>query len=230
MSMMDRYKRPIFSDNPDDFKNKMLELAEDYIISHDLQEEEVRKNNMLFSGIINHIYINLFSKFYLNYADVNILRTIWETYVQLCYLYNKFPSILEYSILTGINTDTMNKWKNSNTRYKLYYDKDGRLIDNISIWQANHKGEHYTSELSTAHSDLHKRMVRECELALRRGASESNKIGSIFLLKALYGYTEIAPIQIDTAKQTALTAAELPKLGNNSGLLSDNSGDNTELE
>lgn len=223
-AMWKRYFKPAFSDNPEDFRNKIIELAEDYIISNNLDENEIKKNNTYFTGIIKHIYINLFNKIYFNYADVNILDTIWNTYTNLAYIYNKYPSILEFSILTGINYDTIKSWSNNGTRIVFYIDSDsGMIIDNITQFKYLYPERNYSVLPSTAHFTFYKKMLKECENSLRRGAGESNKIGSIFLLKSLYGYTEIAPIQIETAKNTALTAADLPQLGNNSGLLSDNS-------
>lgn len=219
-----RFLKPKFSDNPEEWRNRMLELAEDYIISNNLDENEIRKNNTFFSGIIHHIESNLFNKVYLNYGNVNILDAILETYIDLCNLYNKYPSILEFTILTGITDNTINQWKNGNTRYYIYYIKENNyIIDNISLFKSNYPDVEYYKELSTEHTLFYKKLLRYCESSLRRGAGEGNKIGSIFLLKSLYGYTEIAPIQIETAKNTALTAADLPQLGNNSGLLSDNS-------
>lgn len=219
-----RFLKPKFSDSPEEWKNEMLELAEDYIISNSLDENEIRKNNTFFSGIIHHIKENLFSKFYLNYGNVDILCSIWNTYISLCNLYNKYPSMLEFSILTCISHNTLNIWKNSSSRVYIYYIKENDyIIDNISLFINQYPDVEYYKVPSTAHIDFYKNALKECENALRRGAFEGNKIGSIFGLKSLYGYTEIAPIQIETAKNTALTAADLPQLGNNSSLLSDNS-------
>lgn len=219
-----RFLKPKFSDNPEEWKTKMLELAEDYIISNNLDENEIRKNNTFFSGIIHHIYCNLFKPFYFNYGDCKLLEYIWDTYISLCNIYNKYPTMLEFSLLTNISLNTFNVWKNSSTRVYIYYIKENDyIIDNISWFINQFPDVEYYKVPSTGHCDLYKKMVQNCENTLRRGAGEGNKIGSIFLLKSLYGYTEIAPIQIETAKNTALTAADLPQLGNNSSLLSDNS-------
>ena len=59
--------------------------------------------------------------------------------------------------------------------------------------------------------DAVKDWEKECEMALRRGTAENNKIGSMFILKAKYGYRETAPVPAPETLQV-LPTSELPKL------------------
>lgn len=146
------------------YTNKIYELVDEYI--NTLEAPETMKGSNLFNGIIKYIYINLFKIQPLDNADIESIDNIWGIYTSLCYKYNKRPTILNFSLMVGINPDTINSWKN---------------------------GE-YRGGLGSPHSETVKKWLAECESALFDGAIEQNSIGCIFALKANYGYTETAPI------------------------------------
>ena len=84
--------------------------------------------------------------------------------------------------MTGINDDTFNSWRTGEVR------------------------------ASSGHSAAVKRWKKECELALADRTSEQNSVGSMFLLKSCYGYSEQQTVNI--VDQTGLpkeSRAEIAK-------------------
>lgn len=203
------------------YKHKILELADEYV--QDLPNpEDINGNNTLFNGLIKFIYNNYFKFNPIDYADIEYIDSIWDIYTGLCYKYNKYPTIIEFCLMINISRDTVNSWKNGDTREYKYYTTDGRVIPNLQAWRNAHPNEEYRRELSGNHSSTVKKWLSECENNLFRGAAEGNKVGCIFALKANYGYTETAPVPCINTHQQALTAAELPKFNQNTGILEDN--------
>ena len=48
-----------------------------------------------------------------NRYDIDIVNSVCDIYVNYCYLYDKEISIMGFSKLTGIDTDTINSWGNN---------------------------------------------------------------------------------------------------------------------
>lgn len=202
------------------YSNEILRLADEYI--DQLEEPEQIYNTNIFNGMIKYIYINYFKNKTIDYDDIEYIDSVWDIYTLLCYKYNKGPTIIEFSMLININRDTFNTWKNGTTRQYIYYDLNGDRIKDINAYRGKYNNAEYRRELSTRHSDTVKKWLAECENWLYRGATEQNKIGCIFALKANYGYVETAPVPTVNTTQ-ALSAAELPKLGGNGAqLIADN--------
>lgn len=192
--------------------------ADEYIAGLDDKQLELltSQNKGVFVGMLKYIY-NIYIKHNLkNYNNIALLDSIWDIYTSLCYKYNKRPTILNYCILTGIRQDTIWDWKRGYTRCKVYYDKDGNVIDDPAVWKLTHKGEVCREEPSTIYCETVKKWFTDCEAALYDGATEQNSIGCIFALKANYGYTETAPVPTTNQNQHVLSSSELPKLSDNS--------------
>ena len=153
------------------------------------------KDKAIFKGLLKNIYKNVFKitdkdikynnkNSRLNYNDVDLLNNIWDIYVDICYKYKQAPTILNFSLMTGIDTDTFNSWKNE--EYKAGGD-----------------------EASSARSVSVKKWLKECESNLYDLAMTGNP-GPMFLLKANFGYTE-APqqVQIIGGQQPEQIAADI---------------------
>ena len=169
------------------YTDRIFELADDYIATLRDDEELYKQNSNQFTGMIKYINRNIhFDRSIL--ADINILNTIWELYTELVYKYNQKPTIEEYSILIGISRDTMYSWLNGECR-----------------------GSDICEKLGTSRSDTVKKWQEECKLGRYKGAASGN-VGMIFLCKAVDGMVETAPVQVQV-RTSALSAAELPKLG-----------------
>lgn len=195
------------------YMSKIHEIADGYI--YNLAEGDTKtaqaaresaiKKTLIFKGMLKDIYNNIFKitdrdKKYNNktcnvdYGDIDTLNDIWDIYTGLCYKYCQNPTMLNFSLMTGISVDTFNEWERENSRGYIYYDLDGNRIKNVPVWKMNHQGQEYRREVSSSHSDSVKRWVKECEAAAFDVAMSGNP-GGMFILKANYGYTE-APRQI----------------------------------
>ena len=172
------------------YESRIHELADEYINNLD-DPESINNNPSLFTGMIKHIYKNLFkprrndkvlynSNSVLDTGDIELLDNIWNIYTELCYRYNKRPTLLNFSLLVGIGNDVFNSWI---------------------------RGEYRAGEngASSPHCQTAKKWKAECESSLVDGATERNSVGCIFALKANYGYTE-------TPQQIVIAGANAPAL------------------
>ena len=157
------------------YEDKIHEYADEYINTLD-DPESINNNPSLFTGMIKYIYKHLFkpkrndkvlynSNSVLDTGDIELLDNIWNIYTELCYRYNKRPTLLNFSLLVGISNDTFTTWE-----------------------QGEYRGG--SDGAGSAHSRTVKKWRKECESSLVDGATERNSIGCIFALKANYGYTE----------------------------------------
>ena len=157
------------------YETKIHYFADEYI--NNLSDpESINNNPSLFTGMIKYIYKYLFkpgkkdkvkynANTVLDTGDIDLLNNIWDVYTDLCYKYNKRPTILNFSLLIGVSSDTIDTWR---------------------------RGEYRTGDngASSVYSDSVKKWLKECESSLIDGATERNSVGCIFALKANYGYTE----------------------------------------
>lgn len=135
-----------------------------------------QRNN---TAVDNNIIPSNFNAY--NYDTVN---DVVDYYIYLCQVYNKEISIIGFSNLTGIDTDTINDWGNNSTR------------------------------LSTSSCAIYKKLIamREESLSNKLADGKQNPVGVIAMLNRHYGWA--SPYTTDSRKQqVALTAADLPKLG-----------------
>ena len=169
------------------YETKIHLYADEYINTLD-DPESINNNPSLFTGMIKYIYKHLFKNNPVNNDDITLLDNIFDVYTELCYRYNKRPTLLNFSLLVGISNDTFNAWKN---------------------------GEYRAGEggASSAHSLTVKKWLKECESSLVDGATERNSVGCIFALKANYGYTETPQrIEITGANAPALSQEDIRQI------------------
>ena len=127
-----------------------------------------------------------------NMYDYDIIYNILEYYIYICNQYNKEVSIMGFSKLTKINTDTINEWGNCNNK------------------------------LSSKSFVIYKKLTQEREesLANKLADGKQNPVGVIAMLNRHYGWA--SPYTSDSNRQKqSLTAAELPQLGQNNPVLID---------
>ena len=169
------------------YEAKIHYFADEYI--NNLSDPDgINNNPSLFTGMIKYIYKRLFKNNPVNNDDISVLDNIFDIYTELCYRYNKRPTLLNFSLLVGISNDTFNAWKN---------------------------GEYRAGEggASSAHSLTVKKWLKECESSLVDGATERNSVGCIFALKANYGYTETPQrIEITGANTPALSQEDIRQI------------------
>ena len=180
------------------YESRIHELADEYINTLS-DPESINNNPSLFTGMIKYIYKYLFkpkrndkvlynSNSILDTGDIELLDNIWNIYTELCYRYNKRPTLLNFSLLVGIGNDVFNSWI---------------------------RGEYRAGEngASSPHCRTAKKWKAECESSLVDGATERNSVGCIFALKANYGYTETPQrIEIAGANTPALSQEDIRQI------------------
>ena len=180
------------------YESRIHELADEYINTLS-DPESINNNPSLFTGMIKYIYKYLFkpkrndkvlynSNSVLDTGDIELLDNIWNIYTELCYRYNKRPTLLNFSLLVGIGNDVFNSWI---------------------------RGEYRAGEngASSPHCRTAKKWKAECESSLVDGATERNSVGCIFALKANYGYTETPQrIEITGANTPALSQEDIRQI------------------
>lgn len=170
------------------YETKIHEWAGDYIDSLN-SPDDIYNNPSLFTGMLKHIYKHLFkpgkndkvlsnTNSKLDLSNIELLDNIWGIYTELCYKYGKRPTILNFSLMIGVDNSTIDTWR---------------------------KGEYRSGGdgANSARSATVKKWLKECESSLVDGATEKNSIGCIFALKANYGYSEGAQRVEITQGQTA---------------------------
>ena len=180
------------------YEDKIKYYADEYINTLD-DPDSINNNPSLFTGMIKYIYKYLFkpgkrdkvkynSNTVLDTGNIDLLNNIWDIYTELCYKYNKRPTILNFSLLIGVSSDTIDTWRRGEYRA----GSDGT---------------------SSIYSDSVKKWLKECESSLVDGATERNSVGCIFALKANYGYTETPQrIEITGPQAPALSQDEIHQI------------------
>ena len=181
------------------YEDKIKYYADEYI--NDIKGGEDSINNIpsMFSGMIKYIYKHLFkpgkrdkvlsnSNSNLDLGDIDLLDNIWGIYTELCYKYSKRPTILNFSLMIGVDNTTIDSWRRGEYR-------------------AGDEGA------SSTRSQTVKKWLKECESSLVDGATERNSVGCIFALKANYGYTETPQrIEITGANTPALSQEDIRQI------------------
>lgn len=189
------------------YKNNIYALVDDVKqepLYQGLTDRELKQDKSFFSALVQYIYNNYIGDLLGNkdratktvYPDIDILNDLFNIYIDLVikYKWNNRPTILEFSILTGINRDTYYKWLNGN------FDNEVSCKDN-----RKHITSRYTNTVQ--------KWNIICESALVDGSGDTIK--ELFLLKSKYGYREQDDRQITINLNTKplVSADELPKLG-----------------
>ena len=111
-------------------------------------------------------YLSLQISQYVNMEDIKQLKDIFIQYCYICTKYSILPSAKMYCILIGLDFTTYNNWR-----------------------QGINVSSDYTLLANTIHNT--------CMSLLENRMNNSDKtlVNLMFILKAVYGYTETAPIQ-----------------------------------
>ena len=140
-------------------------------------------NNILKSrNILNINNNNISSNF--NMYNYELVNNVLDYYIYLCQIYNKEISIMGFSNLTGIDSETINVWGND------------------------------SSKLSSLSFGIYKKLsqMREESLSNKLVDGKQNPVGTIAVLNRQFGWA--SPYTSDANRQKqSLTASELPKLG-----------------
>lgn len=118
-----------------------------------------------------------------NAYNYELINKICDYYIYLCMMYDKEVSAVGFSLLTGINQDTLIAWK------------DGE------------------NKLSTTCSEISRKIsqFREESLSAKLATAKRNPVGILAILNRHYGWN-LPGVSREQSNKQALTAAELPQL------------------
>ena len=190
------------------YQNNIYALVDDvkqeprYIKKSD---EELKQDKSFFPILVNYIYNNYIGDLLDNkhckpqrYEDIKAIDYLFNIYIDLVYLYkwNNKPSIVEFSILTGINKDTFYNWVNG---------VNNNSNNNIASSDTGKESKYLTRE----RSDIVRKWINICESAL---LDSNDTIKDIFILKAKYNYKENNDVQITVNHKQVISSDDLPAL------------------
>lgn len=197
---------------PDNYKiyeNNIYSYIDEFIEGNyaGQTETELKENRSFFPSLIQYLYNNYLGDALGNtlelklkgvkpvYNDIKLLDELFNIYVFLVYKYksNNRPSILEYSILTGINRNTIHSWLNGE-------------LDNYILQSASDDRRKY---ITSEYSSTVQKWQSICEQSLIDG---KDTIKELFLLKCKYGYQEKNDINIVVEHKSIISAENLPDL------------------
>lgn len=111
----------------DIYTDQIYQLVDEFINQELATDPDILNNYGLFPRLIQYVYSNYIKSLLNNglvtnknkYPDINLLDHLFNIYIDLVYKYklNKRPSLIEFSIYTGINKNTFYDWINGNDRY-----------------------------------------------------------------------------------------------------------------
>lgn len=119
-----------------------------------------------------------------NAYNYEIVNSVCDIYIDLCFVNDKEVSIIGFSNLTGIDTDTINEWGNESVR------------------------------LSSTSTVVYKKLrdFREESLSNKLVTGRQNPVGVLGVLNRHYAWN-MPGVREDKSSKRVLTATELPKLG-----------------
>ena len=185
------------------YKEEVLAIADEYTAETfpDCEEDEIKmlmRRSQPFKGMLKYINNRLFKlkdgdikynnkNSNIDYSDIDYINRLWDICTSLCYRYLQNPTLLNFSLFTGIANETFSDWISGNYRSGT----DGA-------------GSEYCQSA--------KKWKEECEAALYDTAMTGNP-GAMFLLKSNYGYTETPQrIEITGANAPALSQEDIRQI------------------
>lgn len=147
------------------YQSEIDVLCDEYIST--LHDENMIYKSTVFSGMLNYIYLHklkyIIPDTYNN--DYVLLDSIFDNiYINLCTRFNICPSIIQFTVLCHIDVSML-------TEMRTGTYKDG-------------------SRVNADTSKTVKKWYSVCESMLLSKATNESSIGSIFALKANYGYRD----------------------------------------
>ena len=160
-----------------------------YIRRHVFNNPSILKTSKPLEGYNNNNYNNQYKNLNnsnCNRYDIDKVNAICDYYIYLCCMYDKEISVVGFNNLTGIDDNTIYAWGN-----------DERT-------------------LSKSGKEIYKKLVkyREESLSNKLATANKNPVGILAILNRHYQWN-MPGVSREQANKSALTAAELPKLGQN---------------
>lgn len=138
------------------YNNAIEEAISQYCIDHNLEQKDLyTMDQSRWNSVLMYIYqyafkpVNTDKRQYnehsnINYSDIDLLKSVCNIYINLCYEYSKEISILGFSKLTGINPDTIYTWGKedglSRGTSEIYKNLNREREESLSVRLVSGKG------------------------------------------------------------------------------------------
>ena len=138
------------------YNNAIEEAISQYCIDHNLDKKDLYTiDQSRWNSILMYIYQYAFKPVdtdkrqynehsNINYSDIDLLKSVCNIYINLCYEYSKEISILGFSKLTGINPDTIYTWGKeeglSRGTSEIYKNLNREREESLSVRLVSGKG------------------------------------------------------------------------------------------
>lgn len=138
------------------YNNAIEEAISQYCIDHDLEKKDLyTMDQSRWNSVLMYIYQYAFKPVStdkrqynensnINYSDIDLLKSVCNIYINLCYEYSKEISILGFSKLTGINPDTIYTWGKddglSRGTSEIYKNLNREREESLSVRLVSGKG------------------------------------------------------------------------------------------
>jgi len=133
-----------------------------------------------FNDMILYIFDNIKP---IDTNNIKVIENIFNCYYRLCIKYNRLPTLEMFSNLLGVNSSLLSKWNSGVVKSK---------------------SQEYVQSI--------KGMRDTCKNALidHLNNSSGSNVNQIFIAKANYGLTEIAPVSMEYLDKKYKSADQLP--------------------
>lgn len=137
--------------NPDTIHDSVIKVVSDTLISmgYDLNNPKERKsishNEITFA--LRSVYDQLFKpdkplfnnqKSVIDYDDMEQLKVLADTFLDICFLYNKSLGLQNFSYMTGIDYWTLLRWKDNEEINPIRYQIVKSIVNGYSIANDGH--------------------------------------------------------------------------------------------
>ncbi len=157
-----------------------------YVKRHVFADPSILKLSKPLEGYNNNYYNNQYSNLNncnCNAYDIDKVNSVCDYYIYICNLYNKGVTISGFSKLTGIGESTIHEWGDDNKK------------------------------LSKSSLGVYKKLSREYENSAESKLwGNKNPVAVMAILNKRFGWN-LPGVSKERTNERALTASELPKLG-----------------
>lgn len=157
-----------------------------YVKRHVFADPSILKLSKPLEGYNNNYYNNQYSNLNncnCNAYDIDKVNSVCDYYIYICNLYNKGVTISGFSKLTGIGESTIHEWADDNKK------------------------------LSKSSLEVYKKLSREYENSAESKLwGNKNPVAVMAILNKRFGWN-LPGVSKERTNERALTASELPKLG-----------------
>lgn len=185
---------PISGNDIEYYKNRVYDVLEEYKQENDIDSfdnmKQLKWNHVLLT-IGNRVF-KLNGKNILDYRNYNLLMDLCNLYIHICFECSKSVSIIGFSYFISIDSVTIYKWINNDSRNTMYYDIDNNTIidsTSITLYKVSHPNCRIEEMLNNAYMNIGKKIKQTREENLK-AKTEDGSIPSLALGKIEYGWIE----------------------------------------